>query len=65
MKNTFNGNSLAVSSRLDTAEEKISELESISIETIQNDGQRRKKNQKEGIKALVSCEKTPRNLTYV
>lgn len=50
-----------LNNRLYTAKENISELEDITMETIQNKIQRKKKDKKNP-RALVSCGTTPRGL---
>lgn len=59
MENALNGKH----SRLDQAEEKITELEGIAIKTVQNETQR-KKNQKEKERAPVSCRVIPSSLIH-
>lgn len=53
----------AISSRLDTAEEKVSKCEDIAIEMIKNETKRQKNGRKKN-KASLNCG-TSCNLTYV
>lgn len=61
MKNILYG----IYSKLDSAGEKISKLEAIAIQTIQNKTQRRNKNQEKMNRALMSCEAFSGGLIYM